>query len=65
MAMTFDKRGPDYGTVLHSWLDEDIGAHGCYVTVFDDKQPMGKPVQKPYILRYVSTSLTVIDTAPD
>lgn len=57
--------GPEYGTVIHCWLDDEIGAHDCYVAFFGDKQPMGKPIEKPYILRYASTLLTVIDAATD
>jgi hypothetical protein len=60
-----EEGGPEYGTVVHCWFDDEIGAHDCYVAFFGNKQPMGKPIEKPYILRYASTSLTVIDTAAD
>jgi hypothetical protein len=60
-----EEGGPEYGIVVHCWIDDEIGAHDCYVAFFGNKQPMGKPIKKPYILRYASTSLTVIDTAAD
>jgi len=55
-----DEGGAEYGIVVHCWLDEEIGAHDCYVAFFGEQQPIGKPSEKPYILRYMSTSLTVI-----
>lgn len=57
--------GPEYRTVVHCWLDDEIGAHDCYVAFSGDKQPMGRPIEKPYILRDAATSLTVIDIAAD
>ena len=53
--------GPEYGVVVHCWLDEAMEAHDCYVAFFGNKQPTGKPSEKPYILRYFSTSLEVVD----
>ncbi len=60
-----EEGGPEYGIVVHCWFDDEIGAHDCYVAFFGDKQPMGEPAEKPYILRYASTSLRVINTAAD
>lgn len=60
-----EEGGPEYGIVLHCWLDDEIGANDCDVAFFGDKQPTGKPIVKPYILRYASTSLTVIDKTAD
>jgi hypothetical protein len=37
-----EEGGPEYGTVVHCWFDDEIGAHDCYVAFFGDKQPMGK-----------------------
>ena len=54
-----EEGGPEYGVVIHCWPDEDIG-YDCYVAFFGDDLPIGKPTGKPYILRYASTSLTVI-----
>jgi hypothetical protein len=55
--------GPEYGIVVHCWLDGEISVHDCYVAFFGDEQPIGKPLEMPYILRYASLSLTVIDAA--
>jgi hypothetical protein len=41
--------------------DEEIYGCDCYVAFFGNEQPTGKPAKKPYLLRYASTSLTVID----
>lgn len=60
-----EEGGPEYGIVVHCWLDDEIGAHDCYVAFFGNKRLTGKPTEKPYILRYASTSLTVIDTFVD
>jgi hypothetical protein len=53
--------GPEYGVVIYCWLDEEIGGYDCYVAFFGNRRPTGKPAEKSYILRYASTSLTVID----
>ena len=55
--------GPEYGIVVHCWLDDQINAHDRYVAFFGDEQPIGKPLEKPYILRYASISPTIIDAA--
>jgi hypothetical protein len=60
-----EQGGPEYGVVVHCWFDREIDAHDCYVAFFGDQQPAGKPAEKPYILRYASTSLTVIGLRPD
>lgn len=49
--------GPEYGVIVHCWLDEEMDAYDCYVAFFGNAQPTGKPAQRPYILRYYSTSL--------
>jgi len=55
-----EEGGPEYGVVVHCWLEEEIDGYDCYVAFFGNEQPIGKPAEKPYILRYASTSLTVI-----
>ena len=60
-----DDGGPEYGVVVHCWLDVEIDGHDCYVAFFGNQQPTGKPTEKPYILRYASASLTVIDSVAD
>ena len=50
--------GPEYGVVIHCWNDEEIGAHDCYVAFFGAEIPTGKPAEKPYVLRYATSSLS-------
>jgi hypothetical protein len=50
----------EYGIVVHCWHDDEIGMHDCYVAFFGSALPSGKPVMKPYILRYAAVSLTVV-----
>jgi hypothetical protein len=53
--------GPEYGAVIHCWFEDEIGGYDCYVAFFGKELPTGKPAEKPYILRYASTSLNVVD----
>jgi hypothetical protein len=55
--------GPEYGVVVHCWLEEEFGSYDCYVAFFGNQQPAGAPVERPYVLRYASTSLEVIGTS--
>lgn len=52
---------PEYGVVIHCWFNEEIYAYDCYVAFFGDRQPSGKPFLIPYVLRYASMSLTVVE----
>jgi hypothetical protein len=52
--------GPEFGVVVHCWLDADFGFYDCYVAFFGSKTPEGRPPEKPYILRYASSSLKVV-----
>lgn len=56
-----EEGGPEFGVVIYCWFDDEIAAHDCYVAFFGGRQPIGKPVEKPYVLRYSSASLTVLD----
>lgn len=49
------------GVVVHCWFDDEIVAHDCYVAFFEGTIPAGKPSGQPYVLRYASTSLVVIN----
>ena len=55
-----DQGGPEFGVVIHSWYDDEIDAYDCYVAFLGNEQPTGKPTEKPYVLRYASTSLAVV-----
>ena len=48
------------GVVVHCWLNDEINAYDCYVAFFGEAIPAGQPAAKPYVLRYASTSLTVL-----
>jgi len=52
--------GPEYGVVVHCWLDEEIDGYDCYVAFFGNLLPRGKPIEKPYVLRYASASLKIV-----
>lgn len=60
-----EQGGPEYGIVVHCWLDDEIGTYDCYVAFFGNQQPIGKPIKTPYILRYFSTTLAVIENTAD
>ena len=55
-----DALTPEFGVVIHCWLDDEIGMFDCYVAFFGARFPAGKPSEKPYVLRYAATSLTVL-----
>lgn len=57
---THDERGPEFGVVVHCWMNADIGAYDCYVAFFGNELPSGQPKQRPYVLRYAVTSLKVV-----
>lgn len=48
------------GIVVHCWNDDEIGGYDCYVAFFGHGLPSGRPLEKPYILRYAASSLTVV-----
>ena len=50
----------EFGVVVHCWLDE-FNIYDCCVAFFGNEQPKGKPEYIPYVLRYPSTSLVVLD----
>lgn len=50
----------EYGVVVHCWLNEQMQAYDCYVAFFGGSLPTGAPNERPYVLRYFSTSLEVI-----
>lgn len=56
-----DEATPEYRVVVHCWLNKPIGFYDCYVAFFGGSFPTGEPREKPYILRYASTSLTLLD----
>ena len=53
-----DQPTSEFGVVVHCWLDEEISAYDCYIAFFGDEVPVGKPTEKPYVLRYAAVGLT-------
>jgi hypothetical protein len=53
--------GPEYGVVVHCWIDEEADFYDCHVAFYGAALPVGPPAEKPYVLRYASTSLVVLD----
>ena len=53
-----DQPTSEFGVVVHCWLDEEIGVYDCYISFFGDAFPVGKPTEKPYVLRYAAVGLT-------
>ncbi len=51
--------GPEYGVVVHCWLDDDHQFYDCHVAFYGSAFPTGAPTEKPYVLRYASASLVV------
>lgn len=58
-----DQTTPEFGVVVHCWLDAEIGMFDCYVAFFGSELPVGEPAGSPYVLRYGATSLTVLRDA--
>jgi hypothetical protein len=53
--------GPEFGVVVHSWFNDEIGGYDCYVAFFGSAIPSGAPNREPYVLRYASSSLAAIE----
>ena len=52
----------EVGIVIWTWHDSFLGGEDCYVAFFGKEFPQNKPSEKPYVLRYLSTSLEPIDS---
>jgi hypothetical protein len=53
--------GPEYGVVIHCWIDEEADFYDCHIAFYGDAFPSGAPKEMPYVLRYASASLVVLD----
>jgi len=51
---------PEFGIVVHCWIDAEIRAYDCYVAFFGSEFPKEKPKIIPYILRYPAIGLKVV-----
>ena len=47
----------EVGVLIHLWFDPDMGCDDAYVAFLGDVFPQGKPNQRPYVLRYATSSL--------
>ena len=61
LTMEDDTEMPEYGVIVHAWWDDEFQAIDCYVAFFGLEVPVGKPAEKPYVLRYFLSSLTFVD----
>lgn len=53
--------GPEFGVVIHCWRDEVLDLHDCYVAFFGNDMPSGRLEEKPYVLKYTTGSLTIVE----
>ena len=53
--------GPEYGIVVHCWIDAELDIYDCYVAFFGNEFPPEAPTDRPYVLRDASMSLTVLE----
>ena len=51
----------EVGVVVHTWKDEIMDSIDCHVAFYGNNFPQGKPKEPPYVLRYLESSLEVID----
>ncbi|MEM8772804.1 MAG: hypothetical protein AAGD92_14250 [Pseudomonadota bacterium] len=55
------KKVSEFGVVVHCWLNRDVGIYDCYVAFFGNAFPEAEPTIKPYVLRYASKSLNIVE----
>lgn len=54
------KPAPEFGVIVHCWLDDEIGVFDCYMASFGDELPTERPEERPTILRYTAASFRVV-----
>jgi len=47
--------------VVHSWHDQDIDAEDNYIAFFGLRFPDAEPEQIPYVLRYATIGLEILE----
>jgi hypothetical protein len=52
---------PEFGIVVHCWMNDEVAAYDCYVAFFGSEFPSGRPASIPYVLRYFTTSVNVVE----
>ena len=51
----------EVGIVVHSWYNDEIDAEDNYVVFFGAEFPNGQPARIPYVLRYATPGLEILD----
>lgn len=54
------KPRPEYGIMVHCWLDPVMGLYDCLFASFGDALPDGCPEDRPGIFQYTAASFRVI-----
>ncbi len=47
----------EVGVMVCIWIDPVTEAEDAYIAFFGEELPKGRPIEKPYILRYFTSSL--------
>ncbi|MBC7768314.1 MAG: hypothetical protein H7124_05965 [Phycisphaerales bacterium] len=53
--------GSEYGVVIYCWIDAEANVYDGHIAFYGAAFPEGAPKKQPYVLRYASTSLVVVD----
>ena len=51
----------EVGIVVHTWHDEELDTQNNYIAFFGEEFPDGKPIEIPYVLKYISGSLQILE----
>jgi hypothetical protein len=51
---------PEYGIIVHCWLNPKLAMYDCLVAFFGNEFPVGEPAEHPYVLRYSAASLVAL-----
>ena len=49
------------GVVIHHWHDKELDCFDYYIAFFGKRFTKGKPARIPYVLRYLGSSLDIVD----
>ena len=53
--------GPEFGVIVHCWMNPEINAYDNIVAFFGSSFPGDGPADDIYLLRYASMSLDTLD----
>jgi len=51
----------EIGVIVHTWYDNEMDTTECHIAFYGEEFPSGKPSEPPYVLRYFSSSLEIIN----